>query len=251
MHISARTFCILSLLFLATSCQPRLVTEIPGRKGSSEQLLSELYHRNQGLETFKGIGKIRLWNASGSLTARIAWFCAIDGRMRVEIIGPAGPPLMKIAYDGSRFHFFQAGSEIRRKRARNPNLRQVVAVPVTVRELVFFLAGRFPLYAHEEVEPVAGGGKKPYLLILSENYGGWRETIRIGEDHTIIEAVQLFEDGSLRYQADLSSYRSIEGYSIPSVIRITGGGGEGFEIRMERFWPNPALTDGQFVISPA
>ena len=243
--------CLLAL-FLIAACQPRIKPDIGDGETRAERLLARLYHRNQTLKTFKGIGNIRIWNAGGFQSARIAWLGSMEGRLRVEILGPAGRPLMKMAYDGNCFSYYSMDTQsVSRHRLSNPSLDRVIDVPVTIQELVFYLAGRFPVYAHSEVEmrrPDAAAGDQ---LILRRFWRGMVEKITLSPDHQSVSAVRIYDGGKPAYTAQLSDYRQVEGFAVPGRIAFTNGGAAGFVIQMHRYWPNVSVEDQQFVISPA
>jgi len=243
--------CLLALVLIA-ACQPRIKPDIGDGETRAERLLAKLYHRNQTLKTFKGIGNIRIWNAAGSQSARIAWLGDIDGRLRVEILGPAGRPLMKVAYDGKCFYYYSVDTqEVRKHWLSNPSLERVIDVPVTIRELVFFLAGRFPVYAHGEVEMIRTDAEAGDQLILRRFWSGMVEKITLTPDHTSVSAVRIYDGQTPSYTANLSGYRQIDGFYIPGRIAFTSEGAAGFTIQMHRYWPNVSVEDQQFVVSPA
>ena len=243
--------CLLALVLIA-ACQPRIQPDMGDGETRAERLLAKLYHRNQTLKTFKGIGNIRIWNAAGSQSARIAWLGDIDGRLRLEILGPAGRPLMKMAYDGNCFYYYSVDTqEIRKHWLSNPSLERVIDVPVTIRELVFFLAGRFPVYAHGQVEIIQTDAAGADQLLLRRFLSGIVEKITLASDHASVSAVSVYDGQSPAYTAKLSDYRQIDGFSIPGQIGLTNGGAAGLVIQIHQYWPNISVEDQQFVISPA
>ncbi len=249
MHKFRKVTICLGAAILLFACHPRMATQIPEPENRAERLLAKLLDRNEGLETFKGLGEIRLWHDAGRQTARIAWLAAMDGRMRAEILGPSGRPLMKLAYDGQSFFLYSAGEEgIRKRRVRNPDLERAVHVPVTIRELIFFLGGRLPVYEYRDVQLVTSGGREPDRLIIKGDWRGFRQQVVLAPGHERVRAFRIYEDEDLRYQVELADYQAHGGFLIPSRIRISNGASEGFEIRMTRFWPNAGLRARQFVI---
>lgn len=243
------------VLFLAIvfifACHPRISPDLGKATSKAERLLSKLYARNNALKTFKGIGQFRIWNASGSKSARIAWLGEVNGRFRVEILGPTGRPLMKMAYDGEFFYFYSIDREgIKKNKARNPSLGHVIDVPVSLRELVFFLSGRFPVYEHRRVELRNTESSRVDQLVLRRFWSGVIEKIALTEDHAAVKSVSIYDWHGLSYQASLSEYRQWGDFSIPERIILSNGKSTGFEIRINRYWPNVDVKDGQFAISP-
>ena len=237
---------------LIAACQPRIKPDVREGATRDERLLARLYHRNQKLQTFKGIGSIRIWNAAGSQSARIAWLGDMDGRLRVEILGPAGRPLMKLAYDGECFSYYSMDiREVRQHRLANPNLDRVTDVPVTIQEMVYYLAGRFPVYAHGEVDMIRTGAPAGDQLVLRRFWSGMVEKITLSPDHTSVSDVSIYDGRHPAYTAKLSDYRQVHGFSIPWQIVLSNGKEAGFAIRMHQYWPNVSVEDQQFVISPA
>ena len=246
-------FCSLLLIpiLLLAACQPRISTEPLQGDSSAERLLARIYTRNQNLQTFKGIGSVRLRHDAKSQTARIAWMAAMDGRIRIEILGPSGRPLIKLAYDGETFYYRRAADDgVRQRRIGNPGLDRVIDVPLKMRELVYFLAGRFPLYENHEVRFAQSGSRSLDCLILTHGLSGLREELRLSSSHETVESVTLYKGDALRYQVRLSDYRQADGFFIPSRLDFSSAQAAGFTIRVERFWANPAVSASQFVIGP-
>lgn len=244
--------CLAVALVLTAACQPRIKQDVREGETRAEHLLARLYHRNQTLQTFKGIGNIRIWNAAGSQSARIAWIGGTDGRLRVEILGPAGRPLIKMAYDGGCFSYYSMDTrEVRQHRLANPKLEHLIDVPVTIQELVYYLAGRFPVYTHRQVEMPRTDGAAGDQLLLKGRWSRVVEKITLTPDHAAVSAVSLYDGQNLTYTAKLSDYRQIDGFSIPGQIVLTNGKDAGFAIRVHQYWPNVSVEDEQFVISPA
>jgi len=242
---------LLTLTFVA-ACHPRITPEIAAPKSNAEHLLARLYNRNQDLKTFKGIGSIRIWDAAGSQRARIAWLGDVDGRLRVEILGPSGRPLMKVAYDGECLYFYSIDSNgVHKRRARNPSLVQVIDIPVTIKELLYFLSGRFPIYDHGRVELIKAGAAQPDELVLKRFLRGAVEKIALTTDHSAVVSVKIYEWQGLAYQASLSEYQQRNGFSIPGRITLNSDDAAGLEIRINRYWPNVEIQDQQFVVTPA
>ncbi len=244
---------VLFLVFIFISaCHPRISPDLDSPAGNAERLLSKLYARNSALETFKGIGQIRIWNATGSQSARIAWIGELDGRLRVEILGPTGRPLMKMAYDGKFFYFGSTeGRGIKKNKIRNPNLGHFLDVPVTIRELTFFLTGRFPVYEYRTVELVEADPSTAAHLVLRRFWTGVVEKIGLTPGHAAVQWVRVYDRHGLSYRAGLFDYRQHGDFFIPEKITITNGGAAGFEIRIDRYWPNIDVSEDQFVVSPA
>lgn len=245
-------FLVLILLALLAACQPRISTEPVEGDRPAEELLARLYSRNQNLQTFKGIGSIRLRQGAHVQTARIVWMAAMDGRIRIEILGPSGRPLIKLAYDGKTFYYRQAADEgVRQRNIRNPSLDRVIDVPLTMQELVYFLAGRFPLYENHEVRFAQSGSRPADRLILTHGLGGLREVLRLSDSHESVDSVSLYKGDALRCQVELFDYRQADGFFIPFRLVFSSARSTGFEIRVERFWPNTAVSASRFVIGPA
>ncbi|MFO7839239.1 MAG: hypothetical protein R6X08_07060 [Desulfosalsimonadaceae bacterium] len=245
------TLCCLAVFFLA-ACHPRLSRQIDFADSKAGSLLRLLNTRNKGLETFKGIGSLRVWNAQGVQTTRIAWLAALDGRMRAVVMGPAGNPLMRFSYDGRSLYFASADREgVRQKGCEDPGLQHILDVPVSIGELIVLLAGRVPVYDYKEAALVRSrsGAGPPKQLVLTNEWSGLREKIRLRPDRQSAASVAIYEGEDLRYQAKLADYRQVNGFSLPGRIVVSGAGAAGFALRAERIWTNVPVEDEQFVIS--
>lgn len=250
---SKAMLCCLAAVFLG-ACHPRVAPQIDFPDSRTGNLLQRLNTRNHGLKTIKGIGKLRLWNAQGRQSSRIAWLATLDGRMRAVVLGPAGNALMRFSYDGSSLYFASAAKDgVRKKACEDPGLQHILDVPISIGELIAYLGGRVPVYEYEEAAFVPGRARSdaevPQQLVLTNDWSGLREKIRLRPDRASASSVAIYEGRDLRYQAKLADYQQVNGFSLPGQIEVTGAGSAGFALRVERIWTNIPVEDEQFVIS--
>ncbi len=250
---SKAMLCFLAAVFLG-ACHPRIAPQMDFPDSRTGSLLQHLNTRNKGLKSIKAIGRLRLWNAKARQSTRIAWLAALDGRMRAVVLGPAGNAWMRFSYDGSSLYFASAAREgVRKKGCEDPGLQRILNVPISIGELIAYLGGRVPVYDYDEAAFAPGRARSdagaPQQLVLTNDWSGLREKIRLRPDGNSASSVAIYEGENLRYRAKLADYRQVNGFSLPGRIEVTGAGSAGFALRVERIWTNIPVEDEQFVIS--
>jgi hypothetical protein len=113
-------------------------------------LLADLMQRNGSLKTFKGIGRANVQKDETEYFVRLAWAGAAPGKLRVEMIGAPGQPKLGFSSDGQWLYYTDpddAEDPVKKRAAKNPDLKNVLMIPVTSTEIVDLLSGRIPDYA--------------------------------------------------------------------------------------------------------
>ena len=213
------------------------------------QFLSIIDQKNDEATSFKGIGKIRIWDAEGSRTSRAAWLGALDGRLRIEFLGLPGQPVAKFIFDGTQYFFVsQMDSEVYRKADSDPDLEPVTGVSIKTSEVIEYLAGGIPVYEHDSVllEPSASGDMD--VLIFKKNWLGVVEKIFFKGSE--IEKVEIFKWGTKNYQVEFKDIGAVSKHQGIPYLVIDNGESQGFSFAVDRRWPDIDVLPSMFEISP-
>lgn len=222
------------------------------------QFLSIIDKKNDEATSFKGIGKIRIWDSEGSRTSRAAWLGALDGRLRIEFLGLPGQPVAKFIFDGNQYFFMShMDAQTYSKTSSNPNLKQITGVSINTSEVIEYLAGGIPVYEHDSVflEPSASGDMD--VLIFKKNWLGVVEKIFFKGSE--IEKVEIFKWGTKNYQAEFKDIGAVSKYPGPkypgkypgpSYLGIDNGENQGFSFAVDRQWTDIDVLPSMFEISP-
>jgi len=215
----------------------------------AETVLLTLKNRNSTLETFKGIGNIRLWDKEKKIRiARAAWSAAEPGKLRIEILDAAGQPAASIASDGEWF-YYRSFQTFYKKRSDDPDLKKIVSLPVTAGDVIALLSGRAPIRPFDSLL-LAKEEEGGYVLVL-EKQSGDTEKIYLDESRTLVRKIVITDvSETLLYQAEFDNIKDVKDYQIPFHLIFSNHEGEGFRLSVERCWANVPVSLSNFVLTP-
>ncbi len=249
MSRAAGLILFLVILFLPACAGVRGPARIQGSIESQQAalLLSGL-EAQTGRNCFvKGIGRIRLWGESNLPVSRMAWLGATDGRLRMEVMGPSGQPFAKLVYDGKGYSLLSPYEHaIYHKSGADPSLEPLTGVPIRASEIVFYLAGLIPVYAHDRV--LLQKENAADVLVLKKRFGGVVEKIYINSDEKRVQKVEVFCRGRLVYYAELDRIKEVNGYGIPFDLVVATDQEAGFSLAVDRCWTDFSVTDEMFLL---
>ncbi len=215
------------------------------------RFLSIIDTKNDEATSFKGIGKIRIWDSEGSRTSRAAWLGALDGRLRIEFLGLPGQPVAKFIFDGNQYFFVShMDAQIYSKTSSDPNLKPMTGVSINASEVIEYLAGGIPVYEHDSVllEKI-DASEDMDVLIFRKNWLGVVEKIFFKGSE--IEKVEIFKWGTKTYQAEFKVIGAASKYPGPSYLVIDNGENQGFSFAVDRQWTDINVLPSMFEISSA
>jgi len=209
-------------------------------------LLLALKNRNNSLKSFKGIGKIKLWDKNISHAVRVAWLGTQTGKLRIEVLDVSGRPAASIASDGKWFYFLShAEQRFYKKRASNPSLKKIVLIPVKSSDIISLLGGRIPIRDHNSVSIIKD------TLILKAGFGNICEKIYFDQSKTTIYKIEVFDIfGSLTYRAEFGKVKKVKNYRIPFRMKLSDDKDKGFQLRIDRYWADVPVSPPKFVLTP-
>ncbi len=224
------------------------------QKAPSEvsRFLAIIEQKNDAAKSFKGIGKIRVWDSDSSRTSRAAWLGAVDGRLRIEFLGLPGQPVAKFIFDGNRYSFLShIDQQEYGQTCSDPNLELVTGVSIKTSEVIDYLAGGVPVYEHDsvsvaQVAPGESGGK--FVLTFRKHWLGVVEKIFF--DESVLEKVEIFKWGSKSYQVAFKDINVVNGHRVPFHLIITNGDDQGFSFTVDRHWADINVLPSTFAIPP-
>ena len=213
------------------------------------RFLLVLEQRNDAVNSFKGIGKIRVWDSDRSRTSRAAWLGTADGRLRIEFLGLPGQAVAKFIFDGNRYFFLsQMDQTSYRKTCSDPDLKHVTGVSIKTSEVIECLAGGIPVYEHDSVLLEQGGSGGKFVLIFKKNWLGVVEKIFFNE--SVLEKIEISRWGSKAYQVEFKDIRTVNGHQVPFYLKITNGDNQGFSFTVDRHWADINVLPSTFAIPP-
>jgi outer membrane lipoprotein-sorting protein len=225
--------------------------EIPHVENEALLLFSNIKNTNQSLETFKGIGKLKLNTNKKSMNLRAAFMGTQQGKFRVEIFGFPGQSSARYINDGhTSYVYLPFEDQLYAINSANPSLEKLLNLPITSNDLNSFLSGKIPIddYTVDHISVSESG--KEYEIYLTKSCLGDRKKIYIDLDRIQrckIEVFNLF--GSLKYRALLDRIQAVDEYRIPFEIHISDNNGNGLHIHIDKYWTNTSIPASSFTLT--
>ncbi|MFC1829932.1 hypothetical protein ACFL0O_10000 [Thermodesulfobacteriota bacterium] len=249
---------MLVTVFFLTACAG-LMESVPGKTGVEVQheaaaLISMLDEKNAELRTFKGKGKITYWkNDKITLVASAAWIGSEPDRLRVALQSPSGQPLVSFSNDGKWFYLFShSRGDYYKKRATDANLKRITSIPIKTADMVSILSGRIPVHKYSTAGVLKNESGDGVVLVLKKWWGDTLEKIYFDETREDVRKIEMFAGKHmLVYRTELYGLREINGYRIPSRLVFSTGDGAVFQLDINRYWTDIAVSPSVFeLVSP-
>lgn len=217
-------------------------------------VLLTLSNQNHTLKNFKGIGKIKAWQkGKKSIDERIAWIGSETVKISIVIL-ISGHPAVKMASDGIWFYYYEAreGKPLYKKiSATDATLQRIVAVPIKPSDIIALLAGRTPLREHHSAVLHRQDSGAGYVLVLKKRWYGIVEKIYLAEDKIQVRQIEFFNrSGSLIYRARFDEMQAVNNYQVPARLSISNGEGMDFQLEIQKYWVDVAVSPSMFVLDP-
>jgi hypothetical protein len=218
-----------------------------------DSALLNISHTNSTLSSFKGIGRIRLWDSDKpTLSERVAWIGSLPNKLAMAVL-VSGRPVVKIAADGRHFYAVDLqdpGGSYRKIRTSEPRLDRLIRIPVTVGDIATLLAGRTPIrdYNRAFLQKTASGEE---VILVLEKWWSVKQKIYLSEDLQTVLRFEIFgSDGTLLYQVESIDTQEFQGYWVPARLRFSTDSGTVLQLDIERFVANVPVTPAMFVLQP-
>jgi hypothetical protein len=251
---------VIAVLFAGCS---GLTTDLPRKKPESEDygaiaearlLLDTLNKPNNLLKSFKGTGKIKIWQDGRlKIDERVAWIGSQSSKLSIVIL-VSGHPAVKMSSDGKWFYYY----EVRPKRpiyrkipATDATLKRIISIPIKTGDVVDLMAGRIPLREHHSAHLEREDSGDGYVLVLKKRWWGVVEKIFLNETRTQVRQVEFFNrSGSLIYLARFDEMQFVKNYRVPSRLSISNEDGAEFQLDLDRYWADVDVSSSMFVLEP-
>jgi len=228
-------------------------TTVQSKTVESEILLSALSHRNDSLRTFKGTGKVNIVKNGNSYTSKVAWLGSAPEKLRIELIGSPGQPKIGFSCDGQWLYYYDhkdKAKPVKRIPTSDSSLRQFTSITITSRDVVSMLSGRIPEYEYHSSEIKKEKSSDGYVLVLYKKWWMGSQKIYLAANRREIEKIEIYNGNILIYRIEFRGMQSIKSYNIPKRVIVTNSEGNRFQLDIERFWADAAVSPDLFILKP-
>ncbi len=227
----------------------------PYKSPEAENILLMLKNENDKLKTFKGIGKIKLWNKGKiQINERAAWIGASPESMRILIRNISGMPLASLSTDGKHLYFAShVDRHFYKKSLTDDGLKPIISIPIKPEEIIALLAGRVPLRKYKYAALTKNRANEGYILLLGKNRWNVIEKIYLNENKNKIYKVEVYDEtGSLLYRSVFENVeaQNVKEYKVPSQLMISNDEGIVFKLLIDKYWADVSILPSMFVLKP-
>jgi len=230
---------------------PSQVVNLP-QSPEVTKILLNLSQVNTGLVTFKGTGKIKLWKKDSVQVVRTAWTGERPDKIRIVIQGITGFPVASMAADGNWFYLLSYSQDsFYKAQVQNPDLEKLVSIPVTAGDVISLLSGVVPIRQYQSSALMPLPAESGYVLSLMGERGIDVEKIYLDQTRMQVHKLEMFTlKGQLAYQVDFKGETEVDAFRVPERLVFSNDDGSGFQLDMDKFWPNASVSPDVFVITP-
>jgi len=253
-HRTCLIACLLLVSISLSACSNLRQRRLPEDRRAEEaakQLLADISQINQSLNSFKGIGKIRIWGPQHPpINERVAWLGSVPVSLRIVVLA-SGQPVVKFATDGRYLYFVDLQDPARsfkKIRSKDASLEKLISMPVKSSDIISLLAGRPPILDHSRAVLVEDAANNGIVLVL-EKWWQVVEKIYLKADKSAVEKVEIFGGGKLRFRVEFKRMQQINGYRVPRRLKITGNDGNGLQLDIDRYIADVSLKPSMFVLT--
>jgi hypothetical protein len=222
--------------------------DISGPQGKEAvDILNRLKMLNTGLKTYKGIGKLKLWNKEKIFAARTAWIAALPEKIRIQIMGLPGQSVAMLASNGKYIYFQTGEDQLHKIRTDKASLERVIYIPIKATDIIKLLAGQVPLTDYSSIRIEPSENADGYVLTMKRMF--WEDYEKVFVDRTKekIQHIDMYDStGELIYRAVFENMQYVDGYHVPSQIAVHNDKGIGFRIRIDRYWAGVDVSPSAF-----
>lgn len=235
--------CVLCLSACATLPKPEQIAE-------AEAVLSKLQNKNSGLKSIKGLGNIRFNDFKIMQSSRVAWLGSKEGNLRIGLLTMTGQPATSISYNGEYLYFFSHfDRQYHKQQTQSPDLDRLLMIPMKTSDLISLLMGRVPVCKYRGAKIVKDDNGQGEVLVLQNDWGNVVEKIYLAENRNDFSKIEMTDMSNVTYRAELSYFKDIDGFRVPSVMSVSGKKAE-FSLAIDKYITNASVAPDMFVLLP-
>ncbi|MBF0411879.1 MAG: hypothetical protein HQK70_04100 [Desulfamplus sp.] len=244
---------LIIIIFSGCSLNQQYYSNIT-RKNESLDILKKIESINRDVKTSKGTGWITITDKKKqSKKFRMAWAASFPDKIRLTLLS-AGHPVETILADGKSVTLISHTGKHKTKKinSANPSLRDVVAIPVTIQDILSIFAGQVPISKFDtaQIAQISSSSQLiDTMLILKRRWNGYSQNIVLTSDNRVASFSLLNENRRLVHSVFNEHYKEIDSFSIPVKVKIRDNEGRVIDFEMTAYQPNIEVKPDIFVLT--
>lgn len=235
-----------ALSLLLTACAGLPGGPLVGQLPPPEQVQERLEARRQAVRGFIMQGEITAQGPGGEISGEQRILGRFPDRLRAEVMGPFGKPVLLFICDGARMAVLAYGEN---KGYLGPATRQNVArflgLALTPAEVYTLLSGSTPLVPNAQGRVYPSSAPGLALLELDDGAGMKQGLIFSLGDYAVQQAWVNGPNGEA-LNGRFESFFSLDGERYPRRVVLTAGDNRMLTLINDEVRPNPALDEAAF-----
>jgi hypothetical protein len=183
----------------------------------------------------------------------VAWVGEKPVKLSIAVL-ISGYPAVKLATDGKWLYYLEVHGQdttFRKFPASDPSLKKLISIPISASNVITLLAGQIPMPTFDSAALIEEEATPGYVLVLKEKWWGVRQKIYYDQSLSEVRRVEVFNrSGALKFRAEIESVQSINGFQVPSRLRLLTHDGADCLLNIDRFWANVDPPPSVFVLAP-
>jgi outer membrane lipoprotein-sorting protein len=225
------------------------VVELP----TAQQALERLAQRRQAVQSFSLLGEIMLQTPRGELYGDHLVMGAYPDRLRAEVVGPFGRPVLNLVSDGAWLAVvdYQEGRAYW-GRATRANLRRFLGLYLSLEEIYALLTGCPPVLEQAAgARVVEASGRTAARLELMAPGGAVAQSLTFSPADYQVTATRVHQwGGGLDLAGRFGRFQPAGAFSYPRRVELTDGDRRKVVLTSDRLEINPSLDSSLFEPKP-
>lgn len=213
----------------------------------TQEILSSIQSINTELNTFKGIGSVKLLKDNQESSFRLAWAGENPDRLRLIIL-VSGKKIESFAANENSFFLksYTGAHDFIKRNSSNTSLERLVDIPIKTNEIISLLSGKIPLTSYDYANTFKSPDNQTFILELSKSWWGVVERVFLDHEKKIT-GYEMVKSGKTVYSVSFNEFQDINNFRLPSNIFIISEDASCI-INFSNYYTNPEVEPALFTL---
>ncbi len=239
---------IVTLSFITNGCIHSSKRTFTADK-QTQEILSSIQSINTELNTFKGIGSVKLLKDDQESSFRLAWAGEKPDKLRLIIL-VSGKKLESFAANENSFFLksYTGAHGFIKQNSSNTSLEKLVSIPIKTNEIISLLSGKIPLKSYKYADTIISPDNQNFIIELSRPWWGVVERLFLDSKKNIT-GFEILKYGKPLYSVSFSNFKEVNNFKLPFKILIESENASCI-IKFSNYYTNPDVDPSMFTLLP-